>query len=113
LGCNSTNSTTRSRIRATELAVDATMDKAGIPNGRVGLRSVRQIRNDTYQCRTYCNYLIVQIYNLLITLLHEAAELHLAVPLSILTGEVFVVSLQNIAFLTEVFNHSAMRKSLA
>lgn len=40
-GCRSTNSTTRSRMRATELAVDATMDKAGIPRGKVGSRSAR------------------------------------------------------------------------
>lgn len=41
-GCRRTNNTTRNRIRATELAVDATMDKAGIPSGRVGLLSVKQ-----------------------------------------------------------------------
>ena len=45
------------------------------------------------------------------TLLHEAAELHLAVPFTILTGKVFIVPLQNIAFLTEIFNNSAMSKS--
>lgn len=45
------------------------------------------------------------------TLLHEAAELHLAVPFPILTGKVFIVPLQNIAFLTEIFNDGAMSKS--
>lgn len=38
-GWRSTNSTTRSRIKATELAVDATMDKVGIPSGKAGLWS--------------------------------------------------------------------------
>lgn len=47
------------------------------------------------------------------TLLHEAAELHLAVPLSILAGKVLIVSLQNVAFITKILNHSAVRKSLA
>ena len=51
--------------------------------------------------------------HLISTLLHEAAELHLAVPFSILTGKVFIVSLQNITFITEIFNYGAMRKSLA
>lgn len=52
------------------------------------------------------------MYHLIfLTLLHKAAELHLAVPFPILTGKVFVVSLQNIAFITEIFNHSAMRES--
>jgi len=30
-GCSKTNSTTKSRIRATELAVEATMDSVGTP----------------------------------------------------------------------------------
>lgn len=45
LGCSNTNSTTRKRIRATELAVDATMDKAGIPSGKLGSLSVTQIQS--------------------------------------------------------------------
>lgn len=36
LGCTRTNSTTKSRMRATELAVDATIDRAGIPSGELG-----------------------------------------------------------------------------
>lgn len=40
LGCTSTKSTTKSRIRATELAVDATIDRAGIPSGEDGSLSV-------------------------------------------------------------------------
>lgn len=40
LGCTRTKSTTKSRIRATELAVEATMDRAGIPSGEDGSLSV-------------------------------------------------------------------------
>lgn len=36
LGCTRTNSTTKSRMSATELAVDATIDRAGIPSGELG-----------------------------------------------------------------------------
>jgi len=36
LGCTRTNSTTNSRMSATELAVDATMDRAGMPSGELG-----------------------------------------------------------------------------
>lgn len=35
----------------------------------------------------------------------------MAVPFPILTGKVFIVSLKNIAFITEIFNHSAMSES--
>lgn len=36
MGCTRTNSTTKSRMSATELAVDATIDRAGIPSGELG-----------------------------------------------------------------------------
>lgn len=35
-GCTRTKSTTKSRINATELAVDATIDRAGMPSGELG-----------------------------------------------------------------------------
>lgn len=41
LGCTRTKSTTKSRIRSTELAVETTMDRAGIPSGEDGSLSVR------------------------------------------------------------------------
>ena len=40
-GCTRTNSTTKSRMSATELAVDATIDRAGMPSGELGSLSVR------------------------------------------------------------------------
>lgn len=58
-------------------------------------------------------YLPVHARHLSFTLLHEAAELHLAVPLPILTGEVFIIPLQNVTLLAEVLNHCAVRESLA
>lgn len=39
--------------------------------------------------------------------------MHEAVPLPVLTREVFILSLKNEAFITEIFNHSAMRQSSA
>lgn len=48
---------------------------------------------------------------LIFTLLHQTDEFHMAVPFPILTGKILIVSLQNITFITEIFNHSAMRKS--
>lgn len=42
LGCSRTNSTTNSRRRATEEAVDATMDSAGIANGDRGSFSEKE-----------------------------------------------------------------------
>lgn len=114
-GCRSTNSTTRNRIRATELAVDATMDKAGIPSGEVGSLSVRQINSwHSYMYRTVTIHPRLKMrHPILFTLLQEAAELHLAVPFPVLTGKVFIISLQNIAFITKIFNHGAMRESSA
>lgn len=115
-GCTSTNSTTRNRIRATEMAVDSTMDKAGIPSGKVGSLSVRQIRVDIVvwtELTVFIHQRVKMCCLILFTLLQEAAELHLAVPFPILTGKVFIISLQNVAFVTKIFNHSAMRESSA
>lgn len=47
------------------------------------------------------------------TSLVDTANLHGAVPLPVLTGQVFIVSLQDVAFITEVLNHSAMVQSMA
>lgn len=110
-GCRRTNNTTRNRIRATELAVDATMDKAGIPSGRAGLLSVKQM-NSWHSYAYRADYLWFKMCRLiLVTLLQQAAELHLAVPFPILTGEVFIISFQNIAFIAKILNHCAMRES--
>lgn len=46
-------------------------------------------------------------------MLNEAADWHYSVPFPILTSDEFIVSLQNIAVITEILNHSAMRKSFA
>lgn len=57
-------------MRATELAVDATIDKAGMPNGKDGLRSVRKTTVDTVMCTelTVIIYLVVQMCNLIVFL---------------------------------------------
>lgn len=48
-----------------------------------------------------------------VTLLHYTADLHEAVPCAVLTGEVFIFSFHDVAFVTEILDHSAVRKSSA
>ena len=51
LGCSRTNSTTSSRMRATELAVEATMERAGMPSGELG--SLSATRENTVNTGTH------------------------------------------------------------
>lgn len=51
--------------------------------------------------------------NTTFALLHDTADWHEVVPFPKLTGKVFIVSLQNVTFITEILNHDAMRKSSA
>lgn len=43
-------------MKATEQAVDATMDKVGIPSGKVGLWSVGQTSSYMVICADFFNY---------------------------------------------------------
>lgn len=47
------------------------------------------------------------------TLAESAADLHGSVPLSILTGEELVVSLQSVALVTEVLNNGLLGEAVA
>lgn len=47
MGCTRTNSTTKSKMSATELAVDATIDRAGIPSGELGSLSEGQRKTES------------------------------------------------------------------
>ena len=49
-GCSSTNSTTSSRMSSTELAVDATIDRAGMPSGELGSLSEGRQRKEKRVC---------------------------------------------------------------
>lgn len=98
-------------MSATELAVDATMDdRAGIPRGNAGSLSVKARGRLESRAPGPCD----RTHRLTPpTLFQEAAELHLAVPLAKLAGEILVIPFQNVALVAEIFDDGAVSESSA
>lgn len=55
----------------------------------------------------------IEFLTLLLTLTEHTADLHRTVPFSLLADEGFVISLQCVAFITEILHHSAMSQTMA
>lgn len=105
-------------MRITELAVDMTMDRAGMPSGELGSLSAGEREKEKVGevkmrpvgfliCTFYCDRQPDG------TFCEPAADLHGAVPFAVLAGEESVVALQGIALVAEVLDDSFLGELVA
>lgn len=105
-------------MRITELAVDMTMDRAGMPSGELGSLSAGEKEKKKVGevkmrpvgfliCTFYCDGQPDG------TFCKPAADLHGAVPLAVLAGEESVVALQGVALVAEVLDDSFLGELVA
>lgn len=97
-------------------ALSGTHDDAGSVHGVARITAVLQhgaYRERTSVCLGHIYLSMLNGERPHTTLTEHTADLHRTVPFSLLAGEVFVIALQRVAFVTEILQHCAMSQTMA